>query len=393
MALSKSASDPGLRKAGSGNLAAAGAASLASASSAANLTTTNYLLMKSKALFRDTFSNVPPAGKSITVPLADSAARDLASEEYFPLPATPANQRKYRMLSHGPGEVHVHHGLHDQKLPGEDFRYGIRGIKGQTTEGTLKAGLLLGVADYKNTCAETVYESRKKEPLGKSWDRGHKIKMDPMGYGLSSGTPQDGKAVIFPVSMKSDTEEVRLQYKRTHNSYNPGERIERDYTWPEEAKEKTFRFGKADAGGQAIEGAGAKSVLNWDVNDDGDYKKTKLVQKSLEDYRSVQHPRLFEKVHCKQGATGPPCGPDKRFGIGSAISDYTAASCIKGYYSFEEQLPDQDLGRCCKVGRRNVTSETRAFGTPSVRTDIPAPPPGKRSCADNMSYGDDCSAA
>merc|ERR1712032_163342 len=71
----------------------------------------------------------------------------------------------------------------------------------------------------------------------------------------------------------------------------------------------------------------------------------------------------------------------------------TAGHCIKGDYSLPEQLPDQDLGLCTKPGRRNVTTETRAFGTPTVRTDIPVPPPHRKSIADTVSYGDDCGAA
>merc|ERR1719355_282375 len=76
----------------------------------------------------------------------------------------------------------------------------------------------------------------------------------------------------------------------------------------------------------------------------------------------------------------------------SITSDCTARSCILGYYALDEQLPDQDLGRCTKVGRRNMTKETRAFGVPSIRTDLEAPP-GRRSVADLTNYGDECGAA
>merc|ERR1712217_197452 len=160
---------------------------------------------------------------------------------------------------------------------------------------------------------------------------------------------------------------------------------------PAETQAPHFRFGAP--GGTAPEGYGVKMVLNEDVEDDGTYKQTRFVQRVCEDYRNVQHPKLFEKTHAKQGAKGPPLHPDHRYGIKSTVSDYTAGSCVKGYYTLAEQLPDQDLGRCTKPGRRNVTTETRAFGTPSVRTDIPAPPPGARSIADAGSYGDECSAA
>mmetsp|Transcript_65204 Transcript_65204/g.171412 ORF Transcript_65204/g.171412 Transcript_65204/m.171412 type:complete len:221 (+) Transcript_65204:3-665(+) len=127
--------------------------------------------------------------------------------------------------------------------------------------------------------------------------------------------------------------------------------------------------------------------------EDGTVKKTKIVIKVCEDFRNIRIPKVAKKANAMQGSEGPPPGPDHRYGIKSDMSSYTVGSCIKGYYSLEDQLPDQDLGRCCKPGRRNVTNETRAFGVPSVRSDIAAPPPRRRSIADSMSYGDEPSAA
>jgi len=365
---------------------------LTSSGSAANLTTNLYAKMCKEGKIRDyTAPQVIPSGKSITVPLADSVERDLQSEIYFPLPPTPAKERKFRQLSHGPGEIHVHHGLKGQKLAGEEFRYGRRGIKGCTTEDTMKAGQLLGVAEYKNSVSERVYESLRKEPLGRPHVRGHELQMLPQGFGLPSSEPVDGKKIIYAVGGPQDAEEHREMYKRTHGSYAPGERIQRNYQWPAETQSKNFAFGAGLAA--AVEGAGARHALSWDKDDDGNLKRTKLVTKVNEDYRHVQHPKMGLKAHPKQGAEGPPLGYDYRFGVKSSISEYTAASCIKGYYSLEEQLPDEDLGRCVKPGRRNVTSETRAFGVPSVRTDINAPHPSRRSVADECSYGDEPSAA
>lgn len=460
MALAKSASAPGLQAAGSSKLKGVGATI-----SLGDATTNLYDQMKAAKKFRVTphDDHVRPAGRSIIVPLADSSERDVQPEIYFPAPPTPVKERRFRGISHGPGEIHVHYGLKDQKLPGEDFRYGIRGCKGSSTEQAMKAGQMFGVAEYKNSVAERVYESNKQEPLGRPHIRGHNVKMLPEGHGNASGEPADAKMVIFPVDGQDEHEEptallksgvkrgdtkldvdqsqfaigdaitigseqnvvvgfgsvvlkfpiknawppgtavwkvqhfaktaegIRQQYKKSHNSFLPGERVERGYTLPDAAHADNFRFGKADTIG--AEGAGSKIALNWMAEDDGHYKQTKFVQKVAEDYRNVQHPKIMGKVHCKQGPTGPPMHPSHRYGISSSVSDYTARSCIMGYYSLGEQLPDQDLGLCTKPGRRNVTSERRAFGVPSVRTDVAAPPPGKKSIADMVSYGDECGAA
>jgi len=394
MTLRHSASDPGIqsgRQHGSTSSLRAAGAGLAGSSSFYP-TTNLYDKMKTEGRFRESCPTVKPAGNSITVPLHDSAARDVMPEIYFPVPETPIRERRYRKLSHGPGEIHVHHGLKEQKLPCEDFAYGIRGIKGSTVDDAMKAGQRVGMAEYKNSVAEQKYESTRREPLGKSYIRGHELKMLPEGYGNPSGIPEDAKKVIFPIDQPVDNgDDAHELYKKTHNTYKPGERITREYNWPSEVHGQNFRFGIRQVG--HAEGAGMRLAVNGDVEDDGTYKRTRIVPKVCEDYRNVQNPKLFTKGHPKQGATGPPVPVDNRFGIKSAKSEVTAGSCIKGYYSLGEQLPDQDLGLCTKPGRRNVTTETRAFGVPSVRTDIAPPPPNRKSLADMVSYGDDCGVA
>merc|ERR1719231_424384 len=61
-----------------------------------------------------------------------------------------------------------------------------------------------------------------------------------------------------------------------------------------------------------------------------------------------------------------------------------------GTYEPEDQEPDSDLGKSMTPGFRNITTETRPFGVPSVRSDIPKY--ATRSIADNQNYGDDVSA-
>lgn len=65
------------------------------------------------------------------------------------------------------------------------------------------------------------------------------------------------------------------------------------------------------------------------------------------------------------------------FGIPS-LKDHTewnAAKCLRGEPTAKEMMPDADLGKCTKVGSRNLVRTqqdvSRAFGTPSIRTDIP----------------------
>ncbi len=54
-------------------------------------------------------------------------------------------------------------------------------------------------------------------------------------------------------------------------------------------------------------------------------------------------------------------------------------------------MPDDDLGRCTRPGSRNIVrrpqDSDRAFGVPSVRTDIPSKK--LKSVADHQNYGDE----
>jgi len=235
-------------------------------------------------------------------------------------------------------------------------------------------------------------ESSKKEPLGKPYIRGHPLKMLPEGFGNPSGEPEDCKKVVFPINVPlKDSEEDIARYKKSHNSFAPGERVIRGYDWPEASNDPYFRFGVAAQHGND-DGSDMKLALNCMAEDDGHFKQTKMVQRVCEDYRNVVRPRMGRKLHYVQGANGPPMAPNWAYGIKSITSDCTARSCILGYYSLDEQLPDQDLGRCTKVGRRNLTTHTRAFGVPSIRTDLEAPPE-RRSVADMTNYGDECGAA
>ena len=71
-------------------------------------------------------------------------------------------------------------------------------------------------------------------------------------------------------------------------------------------------------------------------------------------------------------------------------NEWDARACVEGDYSWAEQQPDNDLGKSITPGFRNAIAEGRAFGVPSIRSDIQ--PYAKRSVADTQNYGDDSSA-
>lgn len=71
-------------------------------------------------------------------------------------------------------------------------------------------------------------------------------------------------------------------------------------------------------------------------------------------------------------------------------NEWDARACVEGDYSWAEQQPDNDLGKSITPGFRNAIVEGRAFGVPSIRSDIE--PYAQRSVADTQNYGDDSSA-
>jgi len=89
-----------------------------------------------------------------------------------------------------------------------------------------------------------------------------------------------------------------------------------------------------------------------------------------------------------------PVPKDFVFGIKNTTSGedvWNAAKCLAGEPSEKELLTDSDLGRCVKPGSwnqvRRPEDQNRAFGCPTIRTDIPFKE--KRSVADYNNYGDE----
>jgi hypothetical protein len=87
----------------------------------------------------------------------------------------------------------------------------------------------------------------------------------------------------------------------------------------------------------------------------------------------------------------PELPADHSFGLSSVkrggVPEPGVDVLIQGSYTEEQQQPDADLGKSLREGWRNTAPEGKVFGTPSVRTDVPAPK--IRSIASTKNYGND----
>ncbi|KAF4705771.1 hypothetical protein FOZ63_003287, partial [Perkinsus olseni] len=232
---------------------------------------------------------VRAAGKSIAV-FDDSAECDLQPDIYFPAPPTPAEQRKYRR-DYEPGKMNVHWGMVglERETDPRTIAHGIKSLKGENAERTMKAQERVGVDAYMDECAEQVYASTKREPLGKSYVRGHELPEETKaasfeGFGFKPpDSDYTAKESVFPVDVaREDSPEVRDRYRFTHKNYQCGELINRDYTWPEETASPYFRFGKMEKI-QLAAGEGARQALTWNAVDE----KTRIVGLRAEAAREV----------------------------------------------------------------------------------------------------------
>jgi len=88
-----------------------------------------------------------------------------------------------------------------------------------------------------------------------------------------------------------------------------------------------------------------------------------------------------------------PVSEDMVFGVPSLKKgqEWNAAKCLMGEPSLKELVQDADLGKCTRPGSRNMVRRPqdvdRAFGCPSVRTDIPMK--SFKSVANYVNYGDE----
>lgn len=116
------------------------------------------------------------------------------------------------------------------------------------------------------------------------------------------------------------------------------------------------------------------------------FPKTVIVQKTVEDHKAVASDILGASKNLGQGQADR--GPDFVHGIKNITGNdpWNAARCIHGEPTSLQIQPDRDLGKSTKPNCRNVVRDEkdkyRAFGVPTIRTDVPFKDPSKKSVAD-----------
>jgi len=328
--------------------------------------------------------------------------RGLQADVIVATPRSPnlaAVQHRHRQKGGNPGERNLHWGFKDLQIPPPIEGYGVKGNKGESVEQNFRSGQQFGVAEYINARAEDVYFSTKREPLGKAFQRGHALPpkvADPRFRGFGNATETSdhtSKDCIFPRGIIPDSEDVRLQYKKTHGNSKPGEGVDRNYEWPDSVKNNPiFRFGAAGNNEVGGRGSGAKSALTMDCGEEElSTKKTEIVESSLANFQEIRSDRRGASKLLMQRESQQMLPDGHVFGKPCASDKVSVAACIRGSYSLREQLPDADLGKCLKAGKRNYETENPQ-GVPSVRYDVVAPAPEKRSVANSTNFGDDVGA-
>lgn len=286
-------------------------------------------------------------------------------------PSTPERERWCPRVAPGQGQE-------DVPLRINGMGYGRPTRKSEGVAAVIQANP--SAATFSRERSEAVYESNRREPLGKGYVRGHELPahVRDAGFGgfgqvlaVSAAHPsaQQGKDVIAPAAVPVEDPETHARYARTHQAFHPGEQLDRGYAWPAAIQaDPTYAFGGRPEGARLQDGAGVKSVLASDGCTGADgapgAAQTRIVPQEAEEWRRGHHgPVGGRAIYGASRAGRPPVPAGFAYGAPSAAGD-SAGELIRGYYRPEDLQPDKDLGRCIKEGRRNVPTE-HAFGRPS----------------------------
>jgi len=301
--------------------------------------------------------------------------------------STPPEVRKYRRSNNlAPGKRFLHYGVADDyKTMGlEEKIYGkVDTEKHVTAQDLINHQKPSDLERINLMKAEMNYRQSTREPLGRVPDRKinlpQKFTEDKEAFGVKTQSSMEpAKNIIFPVGRKDESKEEEI-YKRSHGSYGVGEMLTRDYKW--DVDENT-RFGVK---GNTIALNGVSTNIAEVLHDPLEGPDV-IQNKRVEDFRNTKN-ILGQSKNLGQGSSSRPF--DMVYGKSSASKGIGAGEIIKGKYTDEQNRPDRDLGKSITPGFRNISFEDRAYGCPSIRSDVPKLPAEKRSLADSQNYGDD----
>lgn len=339
----------------------------------------------------------PPAGISHQ----DAEENALACMTYQERPRTPEEIRKFRRSANlEPGKRFQHPSTKSdvEALRLEARTFGITSKSSETTTHALlnqNVGVgTVGKLDFVK--AERIYHTTNREPLGKTYTRGTHLpekyqKGAPFGH-APGRVDITAKQVIFPTITQSSAASDAI-YKKSHGTLGVAEQRSRGYDWEKNnIKPDSYVFGSKPQN-IAFNGV-SKSIADVLTTTEED-RGPVVISRAIENFKDMGD--VLGKTRCLGiGAENIP--DDFVFGRPSVMPHemnvWGAAETITGEYGTEkdDKAGYNDLGCSITPGFRNITTETRAFGVPSMRTDLPHVPPNKRSMADPMNYGDDVPA-
>jgi hypothetical protein len=303
-------------------------------------------------------------------------------------PSTPTNLVKYRRSATLPGQRTVHYGSADDlikytatraHLPASKQAFGKEGKASEHVHDVFAHGPQNEVENITMNFAEGKYRLTNV-PIGKPRPTGIQIpehlRVGNTAFGIKAKQSEAAKGIIFPEDNGDDLHPDI--YIKSHGSYVPGAQTKRNYDWSTTSvNPQQHTFGKAEH----INGESAAACISQKKK-----AGTRVVTKAQVDYMVAKVKRIG-----KPTSYGNHTDKNRTFGQASdpkaKPSDWGAGDCIRGEYGNEA---DPKLGKSTNKGYRNVTTETRAFGCPSIRDDVP--PPKNRSVSDNQNYGTDVQA-
>jgi hypothetical protein len=317
---------------------------------------------------------------------ASTTAACLSTEDR---PSTPPEMRKFRKSAFQPGERVIHRGQMDDTVqlqqqretkPASQQAFGAPAKESTHVTDVFAHGPQNEVDSIKSSFAEGRFK-QTNVPIGKPRPTGvalpEKVLAKDYTFGNAAGVSEPAKELLFPVD---SGEELHPEvYIKSHGSYKPGEQTKRNYDWSVTGVDPLqHTFGKTEG----VAGATAADCISQPSK-----AGVRVVSKAQVDYmtakvRTIGKPTVY----------GNHTDPDRTFGQSSnhksAPGEWNAADCIRGDYGMDD---DPKLGKSTRKGLRNVTTETRAFGAPTIRDDIV--PPKHRSVSDGQNYGTDANAA